>query len=147
MVASHEIRQRHPVPVRCELAQLVEIQRDELLDLEDVDPVTQTHVVRQRFRDGEAALSCDEHGAMSGVEILPAPLDALGGQHSRDAVTLQNRSDRVLATPGLIHTHQVRISYSEVAKASTKACASLRSPEQVMIKLARWCWGVIEVRR
>jgi len=71
------------VPVRCELAQLVEIQRDELLDLEDVDPVTQTHVVRQRFRDGEAALSCDEHGAMSGVEILPAPLDALGGQHSR----------------------------------------------------------------
>jgi hypothetical protein len=58
-----------------ELAQLVEVERNELLDLKHVDPVRQAGIVREALRDGQAALPSDENGAKAVVEIVPATLD------------------------------------------------------------------------
>ena|SRR5208282_1128556 len=56
VIADHKIGDRDATPVSAELAQLIKVERDELLNLEHVDPVGQAGVVREAFRDGQTPL-------------------------------------------------------------------------------------------
>jgi hypothetical protein len=75
VVASHKIGDSDAAAFGTEFPDLVEIERNELLDLKDVDPVGQACIVRQAFGDGQAALPGDEDRSKAVVEVVPAALD------------------------------------------------------------------------
>src|SRR5271170_4797949 len=101
VVASHKIGDRDTTALGAELTQLVEIERNELLNLENVDPVRQASIIRQALRDGKAALPGDEDGAKAVVEVVPAPLDHRFARRRGD-VNGDVAEEKVSAPAGLL---------------------------------------------
>jgi hypothetical protein len=64
-----------------EFSEFVKIERNELLDLEDVDPLSQTLIFGQDFCGRQGALSCHQDRAMTSIDVFAAPFnDRLTGR-------------------------------------------------------------------
>ena len=95
VVAGDEILQDRPTAFHQEFAHLVEIERYELLDLEDVDAISKANIFSQRFRDRETSLPRDEDWAMPIIEIVAAALDGRFPRRCCDVDRRRRRRSRL----------------------------------------------------
>src|ERR1700723_910375 len=70
VIAGDETLQDRPTASHHEFSPLMEIERYQLLDLEDVDAISKANIFSQRFRDRETSLPRDEDWAKPIIEIV-----------------------------------------------------------------------------
>ena len=74
VIASHKIGDGDPTSVSAEVPQFIKVERNELLNLENINPVRQARVLRETFSDGQAALPRDDIGRKPSFEIVATTL-------------------------------------------------------------------------
>lgn len=75
VIAVHKVAERRPPAAGGEASDFVDIERDELLGVENIDPLVQACVRRERGNDGDAGGQGDDDGPQAGVEVFPAAAD------------------------------------------------------------------------
>ncbi len=69
VITSHKIGDRDPTSIGAELAQLIEIERNKLLNFEDIDPVRQAGIAREALGYGKTALPGYEDRAKTSLRL------------------------------------------------------------------------------
>lgn len=127
VIAVHQIGHRNPPAVGGELVKFVQVERDKLLNLENVDPVAQAGIVRQAFSNGQTALTRHQDGANAIVDVVPAAFDH--GFARRRGDMDRHIPDQEIAAPARL---LIRCRIAVVLKiALTKRAIELR-PDHVL---------------